>query len=67
MKQLILISCDNCAVVLDKDKLGFPSRADIWNEDLGRFDESISSWSTSEKEYVPMCLCPVCGSEILDD
>ena len=55
-----LISCNNCAVFLDHDKLNFPT--EIW--DIHGLDESKGAYNhfTEQCEaYVP---CPVCGEKI---
>lgn len=56
-----LISCDDCGVVLDKDKLCFPET--IYED--GRVDERYGAYNNDTgfwEAYVP---CPVCKSEIL--
>jgi len=55
-----LISCDNCGVVLDSDKLSFPT--DIYNDD-GSINSEYASWNG--EDYVPKAKCPVCSEEIL--
>jgi hypothetical protein len=57
-----LISCDNCGVVLDKDKLQFPK--DITRPD-GTIDTSKAVWDWDGDEYVAKTTCPVCGEDIL--
>lgn len=54
-----LISCDNCGVVFDKDRLVFPSP----------FDSSGVITDAAEwngEDYVSSCLCPVCNNSILE-
>ena len=55
-----LISCDECGVVLDKDKLQFP--CDIEGEG-GAVDSDKAAWNG--EEYVPKVACPVCNDDIL--
>ena len=57
---MYLISCDNCGVVLDGNKLPFPS--DIYNDD-GSVNEHAASWNGNG--FVPKTKCPVCGEEVL--
>jgi RNA polymerase subunit RPABC4/transcription elongation factor Spt4 len=54
-----LTSCDNCGVVLDKDKLQFPK--DITRDD-GTIDTSKAVWDGDG--YVAKVSCPVCGEDI---
>ncbi len=54
-----LTSCDNCAVVLDKDKLDFPT--DI-NDGDGVVDDEKAVWSGDD--YVPYVPCPVCKEPV---
>lgn len=63
MKPDDLVSCDNCAVVLDAAKLCFPDQKHWINED-GEVDVSKAVWTgTSWKARLP---CPVCGSDIVE-
>lgn len=55
-----LASCDNCGVVLDKDKLGFPE--DIRDYDYC-VDESKAVWDGDN--WVAFTKCPVCEHQIL--
>ena len=54
-----LISCDECGVVLDLDKLTVP---DIFLED-GCIDTNVAVWDG--EHYVPIVQCPVCNSKIM--
>lgn len=58
-----LISCDECGVVLDRDKLSFAH--DLYT-DYGEIDKNKASWSCEYYKYVAMVHCPVCGEEILE-
>jgi hypothetical protein len=62
-----IISCNSCGVVLDKDKLNFPSQEDIYDEESGAINEALASYSQILKEFVPIVHCPVCEEEILDE
>lgn len=55
-----LTSCDNCGVVLDKDKLPFPD--DLWNDDGGSIDTDKAVWDGDT--FVAFTQCPICQSEI---
>ena len=57
-----LMSCGNCGVVLDKNRLPFPDT--IENED-GCIDPERGAWDGHN--YVPYVKCPVCGYQLLDD
>ena len=50
-----LISCDNCAVVLDRKNLYFPH--DIYKDD-GSIDMGKAEWDG--EDYVPYLNCPIC-------
>lgn len=56
-----LISCGNCGVVLDKDKLKLPDADDIYLED-GSVDVEKAIWNG--RDYVPFFKCPVCTDAI---
>lgn len=58
-----LTSCDNCGIVLDKDKITFPD--DCWDED-GCVKEDKATWDDSREKYVPFVKCPVCKEKILE-
>lgn len=55
-----LISCDNCAVVLDKDKMYFPS---VWNKNGDGIDQDKAICDKNGK-YISILPCPVCGEII---
>jgi hypothetical protein len=58
-----LISCNGCAVVLDKDKLKFPK--DVFLEDdsidprYGQYNQDTGYMEV----YIP---CPICGEEVFN-
>jgi hypothetical protein len=56
-----LTSCENCAVVLDKDHLNFPE--DIWTPD-GCIDDTKATWDGDG--FVPFVKCPVCQEKITE-
>ncbi len=51
-----LISCNNCGVILDKDKLKFPKN--IVYENCDGVDLSKAIWDGND--YVPFVKCPAC-------
>jgi hypothetical protein len=57
-----LVSCNACGVVIDADKLKFPSEDDMWDTD--EIDTSKFTWSSNSREYVSYISCPVCESKI---
>ena len=56
-----LISCDNCGVVFDKDKLEFPTIDDIYKDD-GSIDEDKAIYCN--RDWLPFVPCPVCESPV---
>ena len=58
-----LISCNNCGVALNKDKLMMPS--DIFNED-GSVNDKLAIWDSDSRSYVAFINCPVCKAPIWD-
>lgn len=54
-----LISCDECGVVLDKNKITVPN---IYLED-GCIDTNKSVWDG--ETFVPIVRCPVCDSKVI--
>lgn len=59
-----LISCDNCAVLLDADKLNFPDSG--YDED-GCIDKNCADYDQETKEFRVYVSCPVCGSKIFGE
>lgn len=57
-----LISCDNCAVIIDKNKLSFP---DIYSKEDGELIEGTYTWDRDK--FVPITPCPVCKNPILGE
>jgi hypothetical protein len=55
-----IISCENCGVVLDKNRLRFPD--DIYRD--GSIDDQKAAWDGDN--WVAKVICPVCGSDILE-
>jgi len=55
-----LISCDNCGVIMDANKLTFP--VDVCDYG-GEVDNDKAGWNGSD--YVPKVSCPVCKAPIL--
>lgn len=61
-----LLSCDNCAVVLDQDKLNFPK--DIWDYDgeTESIDSSKAEYNQSTCTWEAFTTCPVCNEKIFE-
>ena len=55
-----LISCDNCGVVLDADKLDFP----VFDPYDLRDVDHLFVWDEDRREWVPTVPCPVCEAKI---
>lgn len=60
-KNMDLISCFSCGIVLNKDKLDFPPITD----DKGTHIESNSAWDIDE--YISAVPCPVCSFPIKEN
>ena len=56
-----LVSCNECGVVLDADKLLFVG-SDGFYTDAGEIDNEVAVWNG--REYVAKVRCPVCASDI---
>jgi len=56
-----LISCSNCGVVLDKDKLNFPNIHD------GEGVTEGAVWCDSAENFSSFIYCPVCKEHILEE
>ena len=59
-----LISCDNCAVVVDGDKLVFPLSG--YGDD-GTIDERKAEYDQNSGSYRVYRACPNCGTPIFGD
>lgn len=57
-----IISCDNCGVVLDANKLGF---RDVIEDENGEVDLNIAVWH--DGRFVPYTRCPVCYHQLLKE
>ena len=61
---MLLISCEKCGVVLDKDRFTFPKMDDIYNEH-GEPDRSRCVYDPDRYPfYVPSVPCPICHNAI---
>lgn len=56
-----LISCDSCGVVLDQDKLTFPTEEELFDEN-GTMLTDKAAWTGMGVS--PIIPCPVCGNPI---
>lgn len=59
-----LVSCDECGVVLDKDKLSFPMG--FYDED-NEVDNNKAEWDSGERMFVAVIKCPVCGENVREN
>jgi hypothetical protein len=55
-----LISCDNCGVFLDADKLDFPAL-----DESDPRDQGFMEWCNDRLVWVATVPCPVCEAKIL--
>lgn len=55
-----LISCDNCGVVLDANKLDFP-----YIDPTDPCDPNHKVWDNDNSVWVSAVPCPVCKSKIV--
>lgn len=60
-----LISCNNCGVVLDKDKLIFPE--DPYDEERGEYLDEFCEWSNKHDRFISITPCPICKSNIPEE
>ena len=51
-----IISCDNCGVVLDKDKIEFPPMYDEEDE----YEMIMANVVWDDDKFVAITACPVC-------
>jgi len=58
-----LMSCDNCGVILNAEKLKFPSCG--FNEE--GIDTYVADYDQETREYRVYVSCPVCDSKIFGD
>jgi hypothetical protein len=59
-----LISCDECAVILDGDKLNFPIGIYRDNDTIDPYKGDYNQRTGRYSAYVE---CPVCKSKIFED
>ena len=63
MKISGLISCNNCGMVLDSTKCGFPEEDEIWDEKNHVIDDLLAAYDG--ENWVPFIYCPLCDEKIL--
>ena len=61
-----LISCGECGVVLDKNKLEFPSEDEAYDYG-GSINLSVAGYCQDRKGYFTKVQCPVCRGDIFND
>lgn len=59
-----LISCDNCAAVLDANKMCFSSESRKYKDD-GTVD--TDKFTLEGDNYIAFVRCPVCNETIIDE
>lgn len=59
-----LTSCENCGVVLDKDKLNFPC---LLENDDGSIDIDRGVYNSRTREYTAYVDCPVCRNPVMEN
>lgn len=57
-----LTACDECGVVVDKDKLKFPTDFEGYDGDVAT---TKAAWDSRRSEYRAFVTCPVCKKPIL--
>ena len=60
-----LVSCDNCATVLDRSKLSFFDESDFYDENYEIIEDRVA-WSSEHNTYIAISSCPVCREDILE-
>lgn len=55
-----LISCDNCGIILDQDKVGFAD--DIYNDE--GIDEALAQYNQATGDFAAYINCPVCKEKV---
>ena len=56
--------CDECGVVVDLDKMYFPSP--LYKKD-GSVDTTRAIWDSYKEEFVAYLPCPVCSNPITEE
>ena len=59
-----IISCDECGVILDANKLNFVNEERFYKDD-GSVDEDKAGYNGFD--WVAKVQCPVCQSDVLED
>jgi hypothetical protein len=59
-----LVSCDDCGVVLDKDKLVFPDTDQVEDDETGTYDPDAIVWNPNGSSWCVWVPCPVCGGTL---
>jgi RNA polymerase-binding transcription factor DksA len=56
-----LVACESCGVVIDKERLNFPTYHDL-RDDQGEYDDTKAMWNGDN--WVAFVKCPVCENPI---
>ena len=59
-----LVSCKNCGIVLDQDKLKFAT--DMYDEN-DEIDMKIADWNSDNRAYEFYVKCPACGEQVFKE
>lgn len=60
-----LISCNNCAVILDHDKLQFAEN--IFTETGDEVDDTKGAYDSDRRSFFAFVTCPVCRAPVFED
>ena len=61
-----IISCDNCATILDHDKLPFPKDIWLFDGESESIDPTKAYYNQNTQEWAAFCLCPVCKEKVFE-
>lgn len=59
-----LMSCDNCGVILDLDKIKFPT--ELEDKD-GAIDPTKADYDQKRGQFFAYINCPVCNEQIFEE
>jgi hypothetical protein len=51
-----LISCENCGVIIDEDRIDYSA----WEDEEDFSNKDLYGWDSSEDNFFPKIKCPVC-------
>ena len=62
-----LISCDNCATLLDQDKLSFPKDIWLFDGESESIDLTKAEYNYYSGDWVAFTTCPVCKEKVFQE